>query len=327
MMDRRTFLGTLAGGLLAVPLAAEAQPAEKKAQVSILSAGVPSLPLREEFRRGLREFGYVEGQNITLDEASAYERLERLPHLAAALVRSKPDVIVVVGSAEALATRHETSTIPIVMVAVADPVEFGLVKSLARPGTNVTGLTSSPTAEFDGKRLELLKEMVPGATRVAILVTSRLPSTATRVQATEAAARALGLTLKVVPVRDRKGLSGAFSLILEERVAALIVPLGPLFYSERRQIAELAAKHKLPVMYDVRGHVDAGGLAAYGPIFPDLFWRAAFYVNKILKGAKPGDLPIEQPTKFELVINLKTAKALGLTIPPSLLQRADQVIE
>jgi putative ABC transport system substrate-binding protein len=316
----------MAGGLLGAPLAAGAQTG-KKAQVSILSAGVPSLPLREQFRRGLRELGYVEGQNITLDESSAYEHLERLPHLAAALVRSKPDVIVVVGSSEALAARHETSTIPIVMVAVADPVVVGLVKSLARPGANVTGLTSSPTAEFHGKRLELLKEMVPGATRVAILVTSALPSTPTRVQATEAAARALGLTLKAFPVRDREGLSGAFSLILKERVTALLVPLDPLFYSERRQVAELAAKHNLPVMYDVRGHVDVGGLAAYGPSFPDLFWRAATYVDKILKGAKPGELPVEQPTKFEFVINLKTAKTLGLMIPPSLLGRADEVIQ
>ena len=326
-MDRRTFIGTLAGGLLAAPLATAAQQVGKKARISILSAGVASVDLREQFRRGLRELGYVEGQNITLDESSAYEHLERLPNLAAALVQSKPDVIVVVGSAEAVAARHETSTIPIVMVAVADPVVFGLVKSLARPGSNLTGLTTSPTDEFYGKRLELLKEIVPGATRVAILVNSALPSTATRVQATETAARTLGLPLKAVPVRDREGLSGAFSLILKERVNALLVPLDPLFYSERRQIAELAAKHKLPVMYDVRGHVDAGGLAAYGPSFLDLFWRAATYVDKILRGAKPADLPIEQPTKFELVINLKTAKTLGLTIPQSLLQRADQVIE
>jgi putative ABC transport system substrate-binding protein len=281
----------------------------------------------QALRTTLRDLGYVEGQNLVLDPRFAEGRMESIPRFAADIVRLRPDVVVATGSAETAALKRATTAIPIVMVVVPDPVGSGLVTSLGRPGGNVTGLTSTPGLEIQGKRLELLRELVPGATKIALLANPGVPATAARVRATEAAARTLGVQMRVVQAQTREGLHGAFSMLKQQRIEALLVPTDPFFLAERGPLAELAAAARLVVMYDVREYVEAGGLAAYGPVFLELFRRAAGYVDRILKGQAPADLPVEQPTKFELVINLKTANALGLKIPQSLLLRADQVIE
>jgi putative ABC transport system substrate-binding protein len=234
---------------------------------------------------------------------------------------------VVIGSSETQAVKNATRAIPIVMVVVPDPVGSGLVLSLSRPGGNVTGLTSAPGLDLQGKRLALLKELVPSAAKFAFLANPGVPATSARVHATEAAARSLGVEMSIVQVRAPDDLRDAFFRMRRSGVDAVLVPTDPLFLNERRRLAELAMGSRLPVMYDVREYVVAGGLAAYGPVYLELFRRAANYVDRILKGQKAAELPVEQPSKFELVINLKTAKALGLTIPPSLLLRADQVIE
>jgi putative ABC transport system substrate-binding protein len=233
---------------------------------------------------------------------------------------------VAVGSEEVRAATHATTTIPIVMVSVPDPVGLGFVTSLARPGRNVTGLTSTPGPEFQGKRLELLRELAPGATRIALLVTPAA-TTAGRVQATEAAARVLGVQLRVVEVRTTDELNGAFSMMKRHQIQAALVSSNRLFSSVRVRLVELVAQARMPAVYDVREYVEAGGLAAYGPVVPNLFRGAAGYVDSILKGRKPADLAVEQPTRFELILNRKTATALGLAFPPSLLVRADHVIE
>ena len=326
---RLAFTITLLLGGLFSPSAADAQQAAKIARLGILSLNVSASPLLETFLQGLRDLGYVEGRNVVIEYRDAEGKPERLSALAAELVALKVDVIFAGGTPHALAAKQATRTVPIVFTGVSDPVTDGLVTSLARPGGNVTGL-SLLAPELVGKRLELLKQAVPGVTRVAIL---RQPGgvgerTETDIlKAAEVAARALGVRLQFVEVRGPTDFDRAFSDMTRARAGALTGLGGSMFFNERRRLVNLAAKNRLPAVYPLRDYVDAGGLMSYGPNIADSFRRAATYVDKILKGAKLADLPVEQPTKFELVINLKTAKALGLTIPPSLLLRIDQVIE
>jgi ABC-type uncharacterized transport system substrate-binding protein len=330
MMDRRVFLAGTGAVLLAAPLAAEGQQAAKIARIGLLTLNVaPNPHLREAFRQGLRDLAYVEGRDVVIEYRDAEGKPERLPALAAELVALKVDVIVAPGAPQALAAKQATSTLPIVFTAVADPVTDGLVTSLARPGGNVTGL-SSLAPELAGKRLELLKQAVPGLTRVAVLWQPGAFGDRTDkdlLKRTDVAARALGVRLQVVEARGPADFDRAFSDMTRARAGALTVLPSTMFSNERRRFVDLAAKHRLPAVYQWREFVDAGGLMSYGPNLVDLFRRAASYVDKILKGAKPADLPVDQPTKFELMINLKTAKALGLTIRPSVLARADEVIE
>jgi putative ABC transport system substrate-binding protein len=330
VITRRAFIRTLAGVLLTAPLAAEAQQAAKIARIGYLTGSLATgAHLHEAFRQGLRDLGYVEGRNVVIEYRSAEGKYERLPALAADLVALKVDVIVVTSTPAALAAKQATRTIPIVLAWAGDPVGSGLVTSLARPGGNVTGL-SMLAPELVGKRLELLTQAVPGVSRVAALWhPGDLPERTEKDMLKEAdvAARALGVRLQVVEARGPEDFDRAFSDMTRARADAVIVQSTNVFFIERRRLVDLAAKNRLPAMYLTREFVDAGGLMSYGPNVPDLFRRAATYVDKILKGATPGDLPVEQPTKFELVINLKAAKALGLTIPPSLLQRADEVIQ
>ena len=326
MMDRRVFIRAMAGGLLAAPLAAVAQPG-KVWRIGFLGASPSTVgPFIQAFEQGLRELGYVDGQNIAIEYRSAQGKDERLPLLAAELVRLKVDVLVAALPQGAAAAKKATTTIPIVMVNVGDPVEIGLVASLARPGGNVTGL-SRLSAELIAKNLALLKEAVPRALRVGALSNPTTPLSPVLVRNAKRAAESLGLQLKIVEAKVPDDLEGAFSALATDRVGALLVLADGMFWGERKRIADLALRSRLPSMFSNSEHADAGGLMAYAPSSVDPYRRAAVFVDKILKGAKPGDLPVEQPTKFEFVINLKTAKALGLTIPPSLLQRADRVIE
>jgi putative ABC transport system substrate-binding protein len=291
-----------------------------------LRAGSPPDPSIEAFRAALRDLGYVEGRTIVVTQRWAEGRHERLPELAAELVRLKVDVILATQTPVALAAKQATRIIPIVMTS-ADPVGSGLVDSLARPGGNITGLTFV-LPEVDGKRLQLLKELAPNVVRVAILLTAAgNPAASLRSRESRLAAENLGVSLQAVEVASPFDFEGAFAVIRRERADALLVTaLLVTDEKDRKAVIELAAKHRLPTLYDRKEAVDAGGLMAYGPSPTDAYRRAAIYVDKILKGAKPADLPVEQPTKFELAINLKTARSLGLTIPPTLLQRADHVI-
>ena len=329
-MDRRAFLAGTGAVLLAVPLAAEAQQAVKVARIGWLGNNPGNSPhLREAFLQGLRDLGYVEGRNLVMEYRFAEGKLERLPALAAELVALKVDVIVGPATASALAAKQAIRTIPIVFPAAADAVTSGLVTSLARPGGNVTGL-SFLGPELIGKRLEQLKQAVPGVSRVAVLWQPGALGERTDkyiLKEAEVAARALGVRPQFVEARGPADFDRAFSDMTRARAGALTVWSTPMFVSERRRLVDLAAKNRLPAVYPWREFVDAGGLMSYGPDLADMFRRAATYVDKILKGAKPADLPVEQPTKFELVINLKTAKALGLTIPASVLARADEVIQ
>ena len=317
-------------GLVAALLGAEAQQATKNAQIGYLAPNLAaSRHLPEAFRQGLRDLGYVDGRNVVIEYRDAEGKFERLPTLAAELVALKVDVIVAGGTPAALAAKQATGTLPIVFAGPGDPVTSGLVTSLARPGGNVTGL-SSFAPELVGKCLEQLKQAVPGVGRVAALwqpggLGERTDKDV--LKEAEAAARALGVRLQFVEARGPEDFDRAFSEMTKARAGALTVLPGSMFVNERRRLVDLAAKNRLPAVYPWREGVADGGLMSYGPDLADLFRRAATYVDKILRGAKPGDLPVEQPTKFELVINLKTAKALGLTIPQSLLLRADQVIE
>jgi len=329
-VDRRAFIGSLAGGLLVAPLAVEAQQAAKVPRIGYLTLNMAAAPhLPEAFRQGLRDLGYVEGRNVVIEYRDAEGKAERLPALAAELVALKVDVILTAGEPHALAAKQATKTIPIVFTVAADPVASGLVTSLSRPGGNVTGL-SSVGPDLLGKRLELLTQAVPGVSRVAVLwqpgaAGERMEKDV--LKAADVAARALGVRLQVVEARGPENFDRAFSDMTRARAGALYFAGSPMFFNERRHLVDLAAKNRLPAVYPQREFVDAGGLMAYGPNLADLFRGVATYVDKILKGAKPGDLPVEQPTKFELVINLKTAKALELTIPQSLLQRADEIIQ
>jgi putative ABC transport system substrate-binding protein len=330
VIDRRTFLARTGAVLLAAPLAAEAQQAGKVARIGYLAGNLAASPhLPEAFREGLRDLDYVEGRNLVLEFRDAEGKLERLPTLAAELVALKVDVIVTGNTPATLAAKQATKTISVVFAVAVDPVASGLVTSLARPGGNVTGL-SNLFPELVGKCLEQLTQAVPGVSRAAVLWhPGALGEGADKdiVKEAEVAVRALGMRLQFVEVRGRDDFERAFSDMTRARAGGLTVLGSPMFLGERRRLVDLAAKNRLPAVYPQREFVDAGGLMAYGPNTADLFRRAATYVDKIFRGAKPADLPVEQPTKFELVINLKTAKALGLTIPPSLLQRADEVIQ
>jgi ABC-type uncharacterized transport system substrate-binding protein len=331
-MNRRTFLCGLTLGTLSVPLAAEAQP-PKVPRLGYLVTGSLESPdvrvRRDAFRTGLRELGYVEGQNIIIEYRGADSKVERLLSLATELTRLKVDLIVAIATPAARAAQQASTAIPIVATAMGDPVRDGLVASLARPGGNVTG-TTFLGPELVPKRLELLKQALPGVSRVAGLwhpgAFSERTMSDMRTE-TEAATGTLGVRLQLVGVSGPDEFDRAFSTIIRERAEALLVFPSTMLFAEGKRIVNLTAKHRLPSMFNAREFVDLGGLMAYGANLIDLNRRAATYVDKILKGAKPADLPVEQPTKFELVINLKTAKALGLTIPQSLLLRADQVMQ
>jgi ABC-type uncharacterized transport system substrate-binding protein len=314
--------------LLLVPVAADPQPAGKVPRVGILWAYSPSVTsiLADAFRQGLRGFGYVEGQNIVLEERWAEGRFDRLPSLAAELSRLNLDVIVTASTPAVQAAQQATRTIPIVMTLVSDPVEDGVVASLARPGRNVTGL-SLMHPELSAKRVALLKEVVPKLSRVAVLWSPSTASYRKVLGEMQTAANALGLQLRSVEVRGPTDFDSAFSAIVRERAGALVVLPDALFRDHQRRILDLAATSRLPAIYWSRDLVESGGLMAYGANLPDVLRQAASFVDKILKGAKPANLPIEQPAKLELVINMKTAKALRLTIPPSILSRADSAIE
>jgi putative ABC transport system substrate-binding protein len=315
--------------LFALCLPAEAQQPKKIAKIGYLLPSTPAAAahLLEAFRQGLRELGYVEGKTLVLELRYGEARTERLPELARELVGLKVDVIVTATDVAIAAVKRETQTIPIVMGNSSDPVGTGFVASLARPGGNITGL-SSISPELSGKRLELLKEVVPGLSRVAFLWNPDIRGALLDYNQTESAARSLGLQLQSVEVPRAEDFDRAFAAVTKARAQALIVPgVNPLAFANRSQIASFAQKNKLLSMYAQREYVDAGGLMSYGPSTPDMHRRAATYVDKILKGTKPADLPVEQPTKFELVINLKTAKQIGVTIPPNVLARADKVIK
>jgi len=327
---RRIGLVIFSLSLTPAPLPAEAQQTAKVARIGFLSLNLaPNPHLKEAFRQGLRDLGYVEGRNVVIEYRDAGGKVERLPALAAELIALQVDVILAGGTPQALAAKQATRTLPIVFAAAADPVTDGLVTSLARPGGNVTGLTSL-NPELIGKCLEQLKQAVPGVSRVVVLWPPGALGERTdkdMLKGAEVAARVLGMRLQFVEAQGPDEFDRAFSEMTKARAGALTVLPSTMFLNERRRLVDLAAKNRLPTVFPYREGVDAGGLMSYGANIADNFRRAATYVNKILKGAKPGDLPVEQPTKFELVINLKTAKALGLTIPQTLLLRADQVIE
>jgi putative ABC transport system substrate-binding protein len=306
---------------------ARAQQPAKVHQIGYLMSGPPAFWATrvEALRMGLRDLGYVEGKNITLVFRSA-ETPERLPEVAAELVRLKVDVIFATSSTEVEAARRAIKTIPIVFATHADPVGVGHVASLARPGGNITGLSMVLT-ELAVKELEILKQALPHMTRIGVLLTVTAPSHRPAAHAVEAAAQQLGVHVLTVPVRTPEDLEGAFALMARERVNGFLAVASPLTRSQRARLAELSLKHRLPGMFGTRENVEAGGLMSYAPDLVDLTRRAATYIDKILKGAKPADLPVEQASKYQLVVNLKTAKTLGITIPPSVLLRADQVIE
>ncbi len=325
---RRTFIGTLAVFLLAAALAAAAQAPAKVPRIGFLATPRRTDGARylDAFRQGLHELGYVEGQTIVIEYRFAEGWPERLPGLAAELVRLKVDVIVTTASPAPEAAKQATSTIPIVFVGSGDPLAAGLVASIAQPRGNITGLASL-TPELVGKQLELLKEVAPKVSRVAVLQNPNNSGHPIVLRQAEGATQALGVQLHILQARTPPEIDTAFAAMRSQRVGGVLVLRDALVFSQRTQIAALAAKSRLPAVYGGREEVEAGGLMAYGASLSHMYRRAATYVDKILKGAKPGDLPVEQPTKFELIINLKTAKALGLTIPRSLLQRADEVIE
>ena len=314
--------------LLAVGVIAEAQQ-PKVPRIGFLTTGFPAsiAHLLEGFKQGLREHGYVDGQNVLLELRYGEAKLDRLPGLAAELVRLKVDVIVAIPNPAIEAVKQATQTIPIVMPIGSDPVGVGFISSLARPGGNITG-SSAYSPELNGKRLEILKETVPKLFQVALLTTPNVPGNAIDLKETEIAARSLQVQTQSLEVRSSSELDSVFKTMTKKRAQALIVfPGQPTLYSNRKQVVELAAKNRLPAMYPLADYVDTGGLISYGVNNRDMFRRAATYVDKILKGAKPADLPVEQPTKFEFIINLNAAKQIGLTIPPNVLVRADKVIK
>ena len=326
-MHRRAFLGAMAGGLLAAPVIVEAQQPTK---YLIGFLGAESLSTNQHFldafRQGMREHGYVDGQNMTLEARWAEGRSERFPELVGELVRLKTSVILTVSLGAALAAKNSTTAIPIVFIA-SDPLGSGLVPSLARPGGNLTGFSLFLGEDFSSKWLELLREVIPKISRVTVLLNRANPASVGYLTVLRGAAQKLGIKLQLQDVRDPGQLDGVFAAMVAERAQGLVVVVDPLTVRYRGRIVELAAKNRLPAAYGFREFVDAGGLMAYGVNVPSLCRRAAVYVDKILKGTKPGDLPVEQPTTFDLVVNLKTAKALRLTIPQSLLLRADEVIQ
>jgi ABC-type uncharacterized transport system substrate-binding protein len=324
-MKRRAFILAL-GGVAAWPLAARAQ-STNVARVGFFRQAAPHDKQFDAFRDGLRAAGYSEGQNIVIEQRYAAGAYERLSGLAMELVRSNVDVIVVDGTAAAKACKDATAAIPVVFTLAVDPVADGLAASFARPGGNLTGLTMAAGYGLAGKRLELLKDVVEGLSRVAVLSNPGNPPHAPYLRETERVATALGLEVRAFEVRGPADLPGAFAAMADWRAGGLVTLTDGMLFSQRDRVVDLALKGKLPGVYTEAEFVAAGGLASYGPSLPDLFRRAASYVDKILKGAKPADLPIEQPSKFELVINLKTAQTLGLTISREFQLRADEVIE
>jgi putative ABC transport system substrate-binding protein len=323
---RAALAAILTLSLFAAPRAAEAQKPGKVYRIGVLD----TLPVArnaanlDAFRQGLRELGYVEGQNFVIEYRSPGSRANEFPDLASELVRLKVDLILTRGTAAVIAAKNATRTIPIVMASSGDPLGTGVITGLARPGGNVTG-QSALIAEVSGKRLQLIKDAIPGIRRIAA-VFDRGTGTTTSWRATEEAARSMGLEPQLLYIEKAEDLGPAFDAAFKQRADAVVVSLGPVMQSNVGRVVDLAAKRRLPSVFLSREFVDAGGLMAYGVSYPDSYRRAATYVDKILKGAKPGDLPVEQPTKFEFVINMKTAKVLGLTIPQSVLLRADEVI-
>ena len=326
MMDRRAFLETMAGGLLGQPLAAVAQRTGKIPHIAFITTTSPeNSPTTDAFRQGLRDLGYVEGRTINVEYHWGRGSTEHFARFAAEAVRANVDVIVAANTRAGQAAQEATRRIPIVIAVIEDPSASGIT-SLARPGGNVTGI-SSQGPDLMAKRLQLLREVLPAATRIGLLVDTNNVASRSSVKAADAASRGLGMSLHVREVGKPADLDGAFTSMTREAVAGVLAVGGTMVYANRTLLAEQARKHRLPTLGGDSLYVEAGCLMGYAPSLRDIFRRAATYVDKILKGAKPGDLPVEQPTKYELVVNLKTARALGLTIPPSLLQRADQVIE
>ena len=322
-MNRRACLYWIAGLATLSPAASRAQ---RPAKVGVLMTTTPAAAshIVAAFADGMRELGHVDGKNVTVEYRWAESRSERLDELASNLVQQKVDVIVASSQASALAAKRATATIPIVMVNATDPVEAGLVASLARPGRNVTGLSQQLTPGIRAKQLQLLKEALPKAARVMVL---RSPATTVGLQEYETAGQALGLQVQIMDVRDVDDLERAFTAMTRARADALLVPGDPLLFTERQRVAKLAREHRLPGIYSLREFTEAGGLMSYSARIAEQFRRAAVYVDKILRGVSPATLPVESPSQYELVINLNTARALGLTIPPPFLLRADQVIE
>ena len=326
-MKRRQFFSGAVASALVLLLASKvrAQPGAKRTVIGLLDAG-ERLEWWDAFRQQLRELGYVEGRNMSIEQRYAKGRLEALPGLAKELVDLKVAVIVTSGGAAAVAAERATRKIPIVMASGADQVSLGLVSSLARPGGNVTGV-SSLTPDLMAKRFELLREVVPKSSRLAVLWHSDNTPSIASVRELDASAARSRVAFQSFGIRGADELADAFSAMARQRVEAVVVVNSPLVFTERRTIVELALKHKLPAIYGSADYADAGGLLSYGPSYPELYRRAASYVDKVLKGANPGDLPIEQPSTFELVINANTARALGVAIPPSILARANRVIQ
>ena len=325
-MDRRAFLGTIAGSLLAAPLAAEAQQAGKIFRVGYVSPTSGIGPIGLAFNRSLRDSGLIEGENVLVDRQFMGGREDQYPAVLGDLER-RVDVIVVTGPPAALAAKKVVTRVPVIFAAVGDPVAIGLVQSLAKPGGNFTGVAFDVSPDIAIKRLGLLKEVFPGLVRVAALWSSHDPVGIPTLRHLEDAAPRLPAPVRAFDVRRPEDFDGVFRLIVSERLNGLLVIGGPVNVIHQKRIIEFTASHRLPAISISRDYVDEGGLMSYGPSLADNIGHAATYVAKIRKGAKPADLPVEQPSKFDLVINLKTAKALGLTIPPSLLQRADQVID
>jgi putative ABC transport system substrate-binding protein len=327
MPSRRAFIAT-ATAILVAPLAANAQQAAKVPRIGFLGNSTAALEanLVGPFREGLRDLGYVEGRNILIEYRWAEGGYERFPALIAELIALKVDVIVTAGTPATLAVKKVTTSVPLVMIAVGDPVATGIVASLARPGGSITGL-SSIAQELEGKRLELLREVVPNVSHVAVLWNSSSPIQAIQERATRAAAQVLGMKMLSLGVRTREEIDNAFAAIVRERPGALLVLADRLFLHHRARLMDFAAQHRLPGVHAYRELVEVGGLMSFGPSYAGMHRRAAYFVDRILKGAKPADLPVERPATFELVINLKTAKALGLTIPQSVLLRATEVIQ
>ena len=327
-MDRRTFIGTVAGALLAAPLAPEAQPARKTVRLGVLMVGAPSAARTyvQGFEQGLREHGYREGEDFTVVYRYVEGTVDDFRTAATELVGDRVDVIVAWGTSAATGAKQATRAIPIIAIAVGDPVGTGLIASLTRPGGNITGL-SNISAELGAKQLNLLKELLPLLTDVAVFRNPTNPVSASQLQWTTTAARSLQIKLHLIDVHGPDEFETAFSAATKEKAGAMTALADPMFLSHRARIAELAVKSRLPSAFNWRQYAEAGGLLAYGPSAEEMWRRAAAFVDEVLRGTRPSDLPFEQPTRFELVINLKTAKVLGLTIPQSLLQRADQVIE
>ena len=329
MIDRRGFIFSLGLGLLTTPIATEAQQTGKVYRIGSLLIGSrgPSEHLVQAFEQALRERGWVRGENLVIEYRWAEGKYDRLPALAAELVRLEPQVIVAVGTGAALAAKDAASKISIVMVNATDPIGEGLIASFARPGGNVTGLTFVPTREMYAKQLQLVKEAVPRARRIAVLRNPANPAGPPSVRAVEQAARSLGVELQVVGARTPEEFEPAFRAMTQARAEALLVMPDSMLFTHRARLIDLSVRHRLPTMHGLVEDAQAGGLMAYAVNLPDQFRRAAGYVDRLLRGANPAELPVEQPSKFEFVINLKTAKALGLTIPQSLLLRADEVIQ